>query len=347
MGTAGVALAVLFHALVLLTPAPNYAGGFSISCVSRLLLCLTVDGAARVRLLEWGPLCAAALAAALVPSATCAAFAAVAAALVASIAKRGGAPPQGGGAVATPRPRSGVAVSLAATLTAVYAFGLPILGLQHMGSSSMYANLKHWGGSNHYLVPTGLLQQWYADAPGELGNWFGGGLVRVDEVKGSSLASLNAWATIEPSPTAAELLRAAGHSGRQLAAYYAPGRMASLEAAGHAVSAAALPAVMPAFELRRALASARALGLKAEARVVRLPLGLVTPSEWLAHRGPVLTLRSDGTCSRRTWLGIRRPCGDDAERLARMPLPWPLATLLLPYPAPLLPDDGTEIHCSA
>ena len=38
--TLGVALAFAFHALVLLTPAPNYAGGFSVSCACRLLLAL-------------------------------------------------------------------------------------------------------------------------------------------------------------------------------------------------------------------------------------------------------------------------------------------------------------------
>ncbi len=363
---AGVALATLFHALVLLTPAPNYAGGFSVSCVARLLLALPPAQARHVELLTPWPAAAAALAAAAVPSATFAAFFALATAHLGALARRAGAPNPATHAAATARGDCGrvhtARYARAATaLTAGYAFMLPVLGLMHMGSSSMYANLKHWGGSNHLLVPTGLLQEWAATGAAEagldggwLGELFGGGLVRVEAVRGASLSSLNAWATVEPAPLAPELLQSVGHSGRQLAAYYAPGRMASLDAAGHAVTEAALPAAMPAFEVRRALAAARAAGVPAEADVTRLPAALRTPAEWLAFRGRLLTVRSDGTCvvrgtaTGRFWERGHRAseCDHDEASLARPP-PWALAKLLLPYPAPLLPGDDVEIHCSA
>ena len=345
---AGVALALLFHGLVLLTPAPNYAGGFSVSCAARLLLCLPPTCAARVQLLAAAPAIAVSVAAAAtaVPSATLAAFAAISTAHLAALVP---APPP---PTAPPpaRPRLRCLTSGAAWATALYAVALPVLGLQHMGSSSMYANLKHWGGSNHLLVPTGLLQRWFADAGGVLGDAFGGGLVRVDRVRGLSLEALNCWASVEPAPRVAELLRASGHSGRQLAAYYSPGRMASLDAAGHAVTAPALPVAMPAFELRRALAAARAQHLEAAATAVRLPHALRTPAEWLAHRGRPVTLGADGSCVRARsgplrWARAGR-CDADDLRLATPP-PWLLAKMLLPYPAPLLPGDSTELHCSA
>ena len=349
---AGVALALLFHGLVLLTPAPNYAGGFSVSCAARLLLCLPPTRAAHVQLLAVGPALAASLAAAATaePSATLTAFAAIGTAHLVALV------PRDAPATAPPPPARlshGERRSLtsgAAWATALYAVALPVLGLQHMGSSSMYANLKHWGGSNHLLVPTGLLQDWLADAGGALGSAFGGGLVRVDRVRGLSLEALNCWASLEPVPRVAHLLRASGHSGRQLAAYYSPGRMASLDAAGHAVAAPALPVAMPAFELRRALAAARAQHLEAEATAVRLPHALRTPAEWLAHRGSAVTIGADGSCVRARsgplrWVEARR-CNADELRLATPP-PWLLAKLLLPYPAPLLPGDSTELHCSA
>ena len=41
-----------------------------------------------------------------------------------------------------------------------------MLGLQQMSGLTMYANLKHWGGSNHLLLPTNLLAEtdWLPEA---------------------------------------------------------------------------------------------------------------------------------------------------------------------------------------
>jgi hypothetical protein len=98
------------------------------------------------------------------------------------------------------------------------------------------------------------LQDWFAKSEGALGDWFGGGLVRVEMARDMArdmsssaqlagagvgdvavgleslnarygarygaryvgLESLNAWVQVEPSPAASELLRAAGHSGKLL-----------------------------------------------------------------------------------------------------------------------------------
>lgn len=55
-------------------------------------------------------------------------------------------------------------------LSFIYAFVLPILGLQQMGAPTMYSNLRYYQGSNHYLVPTSILGE---------NVLFGGELVRV------------------------------------------------------------------------------------------------------------------------------------------------------------------------
>ena len=354
----GVSVALLFHGLVLLTPAPNYAGGFSVACAHRLLLCMAPGRAAKVSLLSPAPVLAAAVMMAIVPSATCAAYAAIAVAHIIALstpndAKEEDTPAAGEVGYPLLDYRSRRFVKASGSIVVVYGIALPILGLLHMGSCSMYANLKHWGGSNHLLVPTGLLFDWFKHAPPDtvFGNAFGGGLVRVDSVRGTFLEGLNAWARLEPEPVAANLLRTAGHGGVQGALYYAPGRMASLDAAGHDVAETILPVAMPAYELRRALHAARKRGHSSEeVMVVRLPSELRSPGGWLAYQGRVVRLRSDGNCVVAE-TGPIRPSGggecNEAEMQLTRPPPWWLALLLLPYPSPLLPGDHNEIHCSA
>ena len=39
----------------------------------------------------------------------------------------------------------------------------PIVGVMAMASSTMYGNVKQFGGGNHLVVPNGVLQEYYAD----------------------------------------------------------------------------------------------------------------------------------------------------------------------------------------
>ena len=59
----------------------------------------------------------------------------------------------------------------------VYALLLPVLGLQEKAGCLMFSQLRLHGGSNHYLLPTSLLQRALIDAPPT--NAFAGGVVRV------------------------------------------------------------------------------------------------------------------------------------------------------------------------
>lgn len=63
-------------------------------------------------------------------------------------------------------------------LAAVYAFVLPAAGLQEKAGCLMFSQLRMHGGSNHFLLPTGLLQSLLLDAPPS--NAFSGGVVRIE-----------------------------------------------------------------------------------------------------------------------------------------------------------------------
>ena len=59
-----------------------------------------------------------------------------------------------------------------------------------MGSPNMFSALRMHGGSNHYLLPTNLLQRAFVDAPPDEslgGEIFGGGVVRVERSSSLSL----------------------------------------------------------------------------------------------------------------------------------------------------------------
>ncbi|CAE7160494.1 unnamed protein product, partial [Symbiodinium pilosum] len=75
--------------------------------------------------------------------------------------------------------------------------------------------------------------------------------------------------------------------------------MGSLDAAGVQLEEenTALPVVMPALELRRSIALLRSRGLAGSLRYVRLPAGLRTPAEWLAHEGAAIQVHNNGSCT--------------------------------------------------
>ena len=70
----------------------------------------------------------------------------------------------------------------------------PVFGVQMMASSTMYGNVKNYGGGNHLLVPTGLLQTWLAPVGLLPTAWlfdFGGGWVRVEHTNSTALMTLS------------------------------------------------------------------------------------------------------------------------------------------------------------
>lgn len=61
----------------------------------------------------------------------------------------------------------------------MYALALPVFGLQEKGGALMFSQLRMHGGSNHYFLPTALMQRWLVDAHPT--NAFAGGVVRITQ----------------------------------------------------------------------------------------------------------------------------------------------------------------------
>ena len=265
---------------------------------------------------------------------------------------------------------------LAGTAVAVgffYGFLHPVIGLQMMASSTMYGNVKNYAGSNHLLVPTGLLQDLFGGAsavtyaPGLLAD-FAGGFVRVDYTSSSAFLQLavnGADTTDELPPRAHQLLRSVNASGRYFQFYAArnyydrPGDLQAcalndVSSSGGRKKKADPAYVIPAYELRRALALARERSEAFSLKYTPLPLALRTPSQWKAYVGAAVVLKESGGGARskcmvvqpRTvWPFGRGACADN-ELVLQPPPRWWLTKLLIPYPIPLLEGAGDGVHCS-
>ena len=214
------------------------------------------------------------------------------------------------------------------------------------------------GGSNHLLLPTGLLQRW-ADAPRQPSKLrisaaldggarraassaavdagpFAGGVVRVDRTNSSFISGIYPLETTSfLAPGALELLASVGHSSRQflplVGRIYGPDGMAAKSADSPSpLSAAAPPSyTVPALELRRLLADARVRGETSFALTyARLPTsgsganGQGRGVDWqhAASSGGAVTVTVDA--HGRTSCAVdatQEPCAADEPAL----MPWP------------------------
>lgn len=260
----------------------------------------------------------------------------------------------------------------AALVAFVYGFLHPVLGVQMMASSTMYGNVKNFGGlGNHMIVPTGVLQDALGGAapptyaPSWLVDGFGGGLVRVDATTSSvfrSLAVKGAEMTDKLPPRSLELLESINASGRYFEFYAARNYFdrsydhdkTALHALGEAGYKAKLPYddkyVVPAYELRRGLNLARGRGEAFKLTYTNLPAELTTPTQWKAYEGPKVVVSEAGkgakpSCVVQTGMLSSSACA--ASEVAMMPPPsWGLRKLLHPYPTPLLEGAGDGQHCT-
>jgi hypothetical protein len=236
----GVAFASLFHWAIAITPPPNDIASFGVQTLPRMLLLIpnlqAASTAVTATISEPGWRSAVVV---LVASITCAlqpitwtefdynvpvcgALAAVIG--LAVVGSFSGAPKlqQDTKAVA------GMAgfKSFLWSMGGIYAVVVLPLGLMDMGAANMFSSLRLHGGSNHYLLPTNLLQRIFVDAPPTTlaGEIFGGGVIRVEGTNSSHFGAhgvrfpgelLNSAGDGCCRPAAVDLLRASGHSGRQ------------------------------------------------------------------------------------------------------------------------------------
>ena len=370
----GVALGVLLHGLIAITPSPNNAGGFGVMLLVRYyafvpeataeafgeLTDLVRRHGASIGIGGAG-LCAACLPGLRAPGPvdwSIPIYAAQALLLARALvleARRAAPRP------ATPPLRAGASRIVRGGLAGwmvLYTFGLPMLGLQDMGNVHMFASLRLHGGSNHLFLPTGLLQRWLHDAP-PASPW-AGGVVRVDYTSSPHMAgTYPGEVTHVLTPSVRALLRACGHTGRQ----WFPLKTRIFGPQAHPVDVLGppLPYTIPALELRRLIAEARRLGETNYTLVyTRLPEGrLDVPSSRAPHGGPTVTFSVDADGRERCVVGGQQPNGllgalgvataCEPTELPLLPEPglWPLKLSLF-YPVPLLPADAgpsVEMPC--
>jgi hypothetical protein len=244
-------------------------------------------------------------------------------------------------------------------LTFTYSFLTPMLGLQAMASSTMYGNLKQFGGTNHMLVSTGMLQGYFSKSTS--GDWasdaFGGGMLRVDYTNSTLLKELTPAESTGSMPGhAIDLLKGIGAGARYFEMYAARnyyGRRndlgnSALHNRGRKDGEEPPPYAEPAYELRRVLKLARTRGEPFTLKYTRLPY-YGTPAGYRDFVGPQVSYTENpvtgyNTCEVTEGV-VTKKCAHDEIALLPAPPSW-LMWLLHPYPMPLLPQDTTEVHCS-
>ena len=262
---AGVILAAAFHLLIALTPPPNAVPTFGCLMLPRMLLLLDPEPVA------------GALEAAAQPGLAALAVALVAALTAAAQRSQDVHLPLCGAMVALafaaairqPRGRCRVSVhpsfrKLAAAMrvwAGVYAFVALPLGLADFGTPNMFSSLRVYGGGNHLLAPTGLLQAFLHDAPPGtvLGDAFGGGIIRIVNSNATHLCEYPGDITSENDSGTLSLLRASGHLGLQFSpAQYAYSVGNHFDAHRNDLKCdGAVAYTLPAAELRHILSDAR------------------------------------------------------------------------------------------
>mmetsp|Transcript_30140 Transcript_30140/g.76164 ORF Transcript_30140/g.76164 Transcript_30140/m.76164 type:complete len:595 (-) Transcript_30140:283-2067(-) len=251
----------------------------------------------------------------------------------------------------------------ATSLGFLYGYMFPILGLMNMASSNMYGNVKMYGGSNHYLVPTGLITDYFAvnDGPDWAVDAFGGGLVRVEATNSSVLRWLNPADSSANLPVhAREMLHALGAPGKYFDLYSTRNyfdredelnacALRAIDEADEATKAALedpdMKYVMPAYELRRSINLQRKrAGEVFSVKYTHVP-SKGSPREWQHFKGPLVEHLEDTSTGAKKCSVDGKPCAQTETVLLGAPPRW-LTLLLHPYPVPLLPDMKDDVYCS-
>ena len=253
-------------------------------------------------------------------------------------------------------------------LTTMYGALTPIIGVMNMGSCTMYANLQHYGGSNHLFVPVGILQDVFHDedlahSSSWLADAFGGGLVRVEWTDAPVLIALNpSDLSASATPYTLSLLRSIGASGVYNSMYlsrvlFQAGQLLleDEETIERSVTGSLqYPYVVSVFELRRMVELARSYSRPFRLIFTRVPRRYRTAEEWAAFAGVAIHVQhghaGEPTCTmmygNESVENAPLMCGAAETRLTKPPPYW-LKKLLLQYPVPLVPGQGGGIHCGA
>eukprot|EP00747_Dinoflagellata_sp_TGD_P218069 gnl/TRDRNA2_/TRDRNA2_90365_c0_seq1.p1 gnl/TRDRNA2_/TRDRNA2_90365_c0~~gnl/TRDRNA2_/TRDRNA2_90365_c0_seq1.p1 ORF type:complete len:553 (-),score=53.67 gnl/TRDRNA2_/TRDRNA2_90365_c0_seq1:13-1671(-) len=246
-----------------------------------------------------------------------------------------------------PQPyRLGPLFKMYLALVSFFVFGAQVLGLSDLSApASPFSSLRVHGGSNHLILPTGLLQNWAGDSIESAGS-FEGGIVRVEYSDSDWLNSLYpAECTVLIPPKIVTVLRQGGHLGRQF--HPTPHRVL-----GPAVRAT-LPHwrpgdgpfpqyTVPAMELRRMITELRASGEDNFSLVyVRLP-GIHGDDAWRATAmGPRVEFNISGGIEH--CLSDGKPCNNELVQLPELDyVSWKTRVF---FPHPIVDGSEGELPC--
>ena len=358
----GVAMTLVFHAVIALTPPPSNVSTYGVTTCTRLFFMMpdavtaamdellefkrkgailggTMIGAAAAALALVAPLHSIAVSTVQGEGTDwhCGYYMALTVLFVRAMYLEWfnlGVPPKTEGLKEAPASSRQIGLSL------FYAFALPVLGLQEKAGCLMFSQLRLHGGSNHFLMPTSLLQRALIDA--SPANAFAGGVVRVE-------ATTLDWV----GNTFAEHM---GNRTQRLVRDVAkvPGQYVWA-----AKSTSQRRDVPPPRFLRHTLSN---LGLRKLLhtasmqrddfwlRFTRLD-GAVGDETWRTSSEGIeyMVKGKDGKihCTRLGEFGIRHECDEREKALLAEPDSWSsaLAYFLIPQPNPIVPGYTEEMHC--
>ena len=203
-------------------------------------------------------------------------------------------------------------------VTAVwYAFGTIVMGVLDVSSPNMFSNVRMQGGSNHLLLPTALLQKWHRDHGAT--SAYSGGVVRVESTNSTLFLSTHpSELTPVLRPAAISYLVDAGHSGRQWNAAVAQVIGAFAVPPNPAASGGAFVRyTIPAFAVRELVRRARASGEAFELIYEQL-YGAGGDEEWrTASAGRRVKLNEDGAGGRSCVVAVPGSSGTVWEDCAK------------------------------
>ena len=203
-------------------------------------------------------------------------------------------------------------------VTAVwYAFGTIVMGVLDVSSPNMFSNVRMQGGSNHLLLPTALLQKWHRDHGAT--SAYSGGVVRVESTNSTLFLSTHpSELTPVLRPAAVSYLVDAGHSGRQWNAAVAQVIGAFAVPPNPAASGGAFVRyTIPAFAVRELVRRARASGEAFELIYEQL-YGAGGDEEWrTASAGRRVKLHEDGAGGRSCVVAVPGSSGTVWEDCAK------------------------------
>eukprot|EP00929_Paragymnodinium_shiwhaense_P096087 TRINITY_DN57583_c0_g1_i1.p1 TRINITY_DN57583_c0_g1~~TRINITY_DN57583_c0_g1_i1.p1 ORF type:complete len:561 (+),score=56.93 TRINITY_DN57583_c0_g1_i1:197-1879(+) len=234
---------------------------------------------------------------------------------------------------------------------AFFVFGAQILGLVDVSApASPFSSIRLHGGSNHLLLPTGLLQRWSDEGSlrilGAAANSFGGGVVRIEYTDSAYLNGLYPGeSTAELPPEVVRVLRDGGHIGRQYAP--TPRRVLGPEVRALLprwnVGDGPFPRyTVPAQELSRMLFEARAMGENFSITYTHLP-GTLGDETWRASALGRKIMCNISSIGERCSSADGGALATGVPQLPTLDLVARKTRVFFPYP--ILPDAGGELPC--